>query len=404
MDALESGQDWIILSAGERQAKDFMRKVGQIAEAICGSVEEWSEFENIKYNGDPQVQVEVVRLPNGAVIRGLPANPATARGFSGNVVLDEFAFHERPDQIWRAVFPIISNPLKGRLKLRVLSTPSGKNNKFFGIWDGQGEEWSRHKTTIYDAAAGGLGVDVEELRKALDDPDGWAQEYECQFLEEATQLFPFDLIDACTSSEATMESALPYVEGRLRYGGGDIGRHRDLSCSWVLRTDGSGPERVLVTEEVVVMERMDFASQQNVFGDRIKACSRFAIDATGIGEETAERLTTKYGAGRVEGCKLTGEFKQQLFPGLKDAMQKGLVKIPPSEKLRKSLASIQKQVTQGGTVRYVAAHTADGHADEACALALAVYAARRPTGAMSGEQAKAVKVPRSAFQVPIHRF
>ena len=388
-----------------------MRKVGQIATALHGAIQSYTEAfpGNVTDNEGRtvEVNVDVVKLPNGAILRGLPANPATARGYSANVVLDEFAFHEKPDEIWRAVFPIISNPLKGQLKLRIMSSPSGKNNKFFKLWQDGGPEWGRHKTTIYDAAAGGLAVDIEELRRALDDPDGWAQEYECEFLEAATQLFPFELIQSCTSDRATIESCLPRLEGALRYGGGDIGRHRDLSCSWLVQCQtGTAPaDRELITEEVVTMERLDFGSQQKIFGERIGLCSRFAIDATGLGEETAERLTMKYGEGRVEPCKLTNEFKKQLYPGLKDAMQRRKILIPDNEKIRKSLASLQKKVTPGGVICYTAAHTADGHADEACALALAVYAARKQAGVMTAEQARSIRSPQSPFRVPrLSRF
>ena len=37
-------------------------------------------------------QLEIV-LPGGVRIIGLPANPQTARGFTGDVLLDEFAMH-----------------------------------------------------------------------------------------------------------------------------------------------------------------------------------------------------------------------------------------------------------------------------------------------------------------------
>jgi len=406
LDGAKTGQDWIILSAGERQAKDFMRKVGAIAQTVCGAVRKWQETLDVsEWRKDEVVQVEVVELPNGARIRGLPANPATARGFSANVVLDEFAFHEKPGEIWRAVFPIISNPMRGQLKLRVLSTPAGKNNKFFELWD-QDEgatKWSRHRTTIHDAKAHGLEIDIESLREALDDPDGWAQEYECEFLEAATQLFPFELIESVTSDLCTTESVLPVYPGLMRYGGGDVGRHRDLSVSWLLKDD-TNKDGPLITEEVVPMERMPFEAQQKIFGERILLCSRFAIDASGLGEETAERLQTKYGEGRVQSVKFTHEKKGELLVGLKDAMQKKRVLIPRDEKIRKSLASIQKLVTPGGTVRYAAAHTADGHADEAMALALAVWAARSPTGAISATQARQIKSPKPLFQAPRYRF
>ena len=55
-----------------------------------------------------------VAFPSGSRITALPANADTARGFSANVFLDEFAFHADSRKIWAALFPVIS---KGDLKL-----------------------------------------------------------------------------------------------------------------------------------------------------------------------------------------------------------------------------------------------------------------------------------------------
>ena len=388
--ATETGQDWLIISAGERQVKEFIRKVASVAQIYGDALGNFS----------PVITATEVVLPwSGAKITGIPSNPATARGYSRNVVLDEAAFQEQSEELWRAIYPIITNPLKGDLKVRVISTPSGKNNLFYKLWTSEGKkvQWSKHKLDIYDAIREGLEVDIDELREGMDDPDGWAQEFECQFLEEATQFLTYDLINSCVDVRATLESLYPrFDNGTLRYGGGDVGRHRDLSCAWMLKCDPK--DNLLVTESVDVMERMVFESQQEIFGKRIKLCARFAVDASGIGEETAERLAQKWGAGKVLGCKLTNEFKNEIMVTLKDQMQKGFVRIPDCPKLKASLASIQKRVTEGGTVRYVAAHTADGHADEAIALALAVWAARKQMGAMTKEQAKGVPLPNPTFR------
>ena len=78
-------------------------------------------------------------------------------------MLDEFAFHENPEEIWRAVYPIISNPLRGALKLRVISTPAGRNNKYFDLWE-HAPAFSRHKTSVYDAVAQGLvGSNIQSV-------------------------------------------------------------------------------------------------------------------------------------------------------------------------------------------------------------------------------------------------
>ncbi|WP_258866929.1 hypothetical protein [Avibacterium paragallinarum] len=52
-------------------------------------------------------------------------------------------------------------------KLRVVSTPNGKGNKFYELMtDLDNTEWSRHQTDIYQAVADGLPRNIEQLRKA----------------------------------------------------------------------------------------------------------------------------------------------------------------------------------------------------------------------------------------------
>ncbi|MCS6275698.1 MAG: hypothetical protein H2169_15320, partial [Opitutus sp.] len=198
-DAIETGGDWVILSAGERQALEFMDKVNRAAGIFCDAV---SYSTGQEYR--PEIQKSQLRFPNGARVIALPANPSTARGYSANLVLDEFAFHENPEEIWRAVYPIISNPLRGALKLRVISTPAGRNNKYFDLWE-HAPAFSRHKTSVYDAVAQGLALNVDELRANLADPEGWAQEFECQFMEHSSQVFPAELVRGCECEEATLD-------------------------------------------------------------------------------------------------------------------------------------------------------------------------------------------------------
>ena len=54
-------------------------------------------------------------------------------------------------------------------------------------------EWSIHRTPI-TIAAPYLGTDVEELRRAVDDEEAWAQEFLCQFIDGSSVLLPYDLM------------------------------------------------------------------------------------------------------------------------------------------------------------------------------------------------------------------
>ncbi len=75
----------IFLSAGERQSYELMEK----ARAHCQMLQVDFEFHgNAFFEGTSFKQLEV-RLPNGVRIIGLPANPRTARGFTGDVLLDD---------------------------------------------------------------------------------------------------------------------------------------------------------------------------------------------------------------------------------------------------------------------------------------------------------------------------
>ena len=70
-----------------------------------------------------------------------------------------------------------SGPLQGTTR----PAPDGQRQAGTGGTPVPPGKWSCHFVDIYGAVGEGLPVDVEELREALNDPEGWAQEFECQF-------------------------------------------------------------------------------------------------------------------------------------------------------------------------------------------------------------------------------
>jgi phage FluMu gp28-like protein len=362
-DAIENAGDWVILSAGERQALEFMEKVHRAAAIFCDAVG-FTTGRNYR----PEVQKSQLRFPNGARVIALPANPATARGYSANLVLDEFAFHEAPEEIWRAVYPIITNPLRGELKLRVISTPAGMNSKFYDLWS-NAPDFSRHKTTVYDAVEQGLPLNLDELKANLADPDGWAQEFECQFMEHAAQVFPHDLIASVEHPDATLVCERPPFHST--FVGIDIGRRKDLTVAWTLER----VRDVLWTREVLVLDGVPFPEQEATLGERVRRARYVAVDSTGLGGPISEHLAERLGEYKLDAVTFTADRKRELFSRAKKVFQAGGVRIPRDPRLRDDLASIQRIVTPQGAVKYVAARTADGHADRATALALAIHAA-----------------------------
>ena len=363
--------DWVILSAGQRQSEEWMLKGNRVARVVCDALG----------LPKPDCRTSEVRFTNGSRIIALPANPDTVRGYSANLVLDEFAFHERPDRIYEAIYPAISNPLRGALKIRLISTPAGRNSKFFEIWSKADEmKFTRHKTTIHSAIEEGLPMDVEELKRGLDDPEAWEQEYECEFVDATNVLLPYTLIDECVSDDATIECDEDMGRA-VRYVGIDIGRKHDLTVCWTLEKVGD----VFWTREVLVLRNTPYHLQEELLSERINKASYAAIDSTGIGNAMSESLTNRY-EYKLEQCNFTQGFKAKIFPGLRRALQERSLRIPRDHAIREDLHSVSEIMTPGGNKQYRALRRADGHADRCTALALATYASvmNQQTGAIGG--------------------
>lgn len=364
---------WVILSRGERQAREAIEEgvKKHVAAYRLGIQALSGQFEG--ESGDRYTQLEVV-FPGGSRITALPANPDTARGFSANVFLDEFAFHADSRKIWTALFPVIS----AGHKLRITSTPNGKGNKFYELitLPALADVWSRHTVDIHRAVAEGLPRDVAEMRAALNDDDAWAQEFELKWLDEASAWLSFELIDAAEHDRAGRPE---HYAGGPCFVGVDIAARNDLFVIWVVEQLGD----VLWTREVVAKKRISFAEQDALLDDvfasyRVLRC---CMDQTGMGEKPVEDAQRRYGAGRVEGVLFTGPNKLALATVGKAAFEDRRLRIPQGDRdLRADLHKLQKVVGPTGSPRFVAESDAGGHADRAWACFLAMQAAGNDGG------------------------
>jgi phage FluMu gp28-like protein len=298
LECLKRKTTWIFLSKGERQSRLLMEKVQEHVQS-CGILAR--ACESTFFEGTLIKQLEV-RFANGSVIYGLPANPDTARGYSGNVTLDEFAFHSDADKIYTALFPTIT---RGYC-LEVISTPNGQQGKFYeiakavGLVESGDREiersselsktenrkpkietrgdfrisdfefpvhpitrspdhpiWSAHCCDIYQAIRQGLKIDLQVLRAGCDDETTWQQEFCCQFISIAENFIPPALVAQCVSAEAAkdcppqflasapprgLDSRLPEprIPNAEFYLGIDIGRHHDRTVFWLDELQVSG--------------------------------------------------------------------------------------------------------------------------------------------------------------------
>lgn len=380
-DAHQRKTTWVCLSAGERQALEWMKKAQDWAKAYDLAISDYREI-NESSRSEALLKSAEIILPNDSRIIAIPANPNTARGYSANLILDEFAFHENPSEIWKAIYPSISNPLKGQYKLRIVSTANGKGNKFYDLWT-KNKNYSKHFIDIYTAVKRGLPLDIEELKAGLDDADAWAQEYECLFIDSVGILLHYELIASCESEDAhsVFDDELLYIKDAEFYLGVDIGRKHDKTVIYIMRRLFGR----LYTAGYIELEKTKFADQFKRIDSILKhqSVKKCCIDSTGIGAQLGEDLHDKY-RHKVEPCQFTNALKNEIFGDLKTGFENKEFAIPSDKKLREDLHGMQKIVSQGGTVRYSAPRNEDGHCDIATAKALCYRASKQPTCTFAG--------------------
>lgn len=369
-EALGQKRRWVILSRGERQAREAMQE-GVLRHLTALKIAVKAQFD---IDWSPNTKAHEASLPGGSRITALPANPDTARGFSASVLLDEFAFHQDSRAIWKALFPVIS----AGHRLRVVSTPNGKGNMFYQLMTDTGlaDTWSRHTVTIHQAVADGLARDIEGLRLGIGDPDAWRQEFELEWLDEASAWLPYDLIDAAED---------PAAGDPARYQGGpcfigmDIAARGDMTVIWCLEQVGD----VLWERERVELVRVPFATQLAELARLVGhyRVIRIGMDQTGMGEAVVEQAQRAHGTSRVQGVLFTGAAKLDMASRLKDLLEDRRLRLTAGcGPLRHDLHSVQRTVGPTGIPRLNAEREGGSHADRFWALALATSVADRDAG------------------------
>jgi phage FluMu gp28-like protein len=409
--------DWLIAAPSERQSLESLGKWKEAMEAYKIPIVEL-QVERLA-GAETLLKSSTIVFPNGSRVIAVPGRPDTVRGYSANVLLTEFAFFESPDLTWRAILPSITNPLRGGLKkVRLITTPNGIGNKAHEIWsknyhlgsagvppapigvppiglseaaggtpaDATGTvalpgKWSCHFVDIYTAVKDHLPVDIEELKAAIDDPEGWAQEFECQFLDVQAVLLPYELIATCESEEATAAMPPEFWQTTAPWPidmGIDFGRRQDLTVCWSNARMGD----VAQTIEVLELAGMSTPDQVALLRPRLERARRVCLDYTGAGigmgdylvKEFQEWKPSEHKYGKIELCVFSQTLKVELFSKLRMAFEKRGVRVPVNRAVREDLHSVNRVTSETGGITYRAPRGAGGHADRCTALALALRA------------------------------
>jgi phage FluMu gp28-like protein len=383
-DSLDHVTEWMIAAPSERQALDSLDQGKLWADAFEFHIKDIFEERDGSSSQHLLKSAEIL-FENGSRMRAVPGKPDTVRGRSSNVILTEFDFFEQPAATWKAILPSITNPLRGgEKKVRIGTTPNGVGSaahKIFTKDDSKDKlKWSRHLVTIYHAVLMGLPVDVQQIRELMDDEDGFAQEFLCQFLDTVNVLLPYELIAMAESADATEFWNLDDAKAAGNvFMGIDFGRTNDPTVAWTLQRVGD----ILWTREVLVLDKTSTPDQERILSDRIAASNRVSFDYTGPGIGLGDYVVKTHGQwkpeehsfGKVELCTFTSKLKREMFPRLRRAFEAPTkLRIPISTVIREDLHEM-KQVISNGEYNYWAARTKAGHSDRCTALALAVRAA-----------------------------
>ena len=336
---------------------------------------------------DKDIKAFVIEFANGTKIHALSSNPKGFRSKGGKVVLDEFAFHNNPVELWKAARPCIT----WGYPLRILSTHNGQNCMYYKFIDQvlKGKlKWSHHKVPIHLAVEEGL-VDkiygrkttakereewLEEQRQDCFDEFTWLQEFCCVAIDEACAFLQYDLIATCEMADVLRE--LETIKGDL-YVGIDIGRRKDLTVIWCLER----LENIKYTRKVKVLEKTPFHIQYEIISAILKHSKlrRCCIDSTGLGMQLAETAQRDFGKYRVEPVMFTNKSKEEMAYNLRTNFEDKSVFIPQDHEIREDLHSIRRVTTKAGNIRFDAdTSEVNGHADRFWALALALISCSVP--------------------------
>lgn len=353
----------------------------------------FQDLGNIVIDEEKDIKALSLEFKNGARINAISSNPSAFRSKGGKVVIDEFAFHKNPAELWKAARPVIT----WGYPLRIISSLNGTNNlfyKFIQLIKKGKLKWSLQEIDIFKAVDDGL-VDkiydrpttkeekeawLQELKESCGDEVTWQQEFCCIAVDEASAFISYELINSCIEDTLIIGS-----EGKNKYNiktlsdieddiyiGYDIARKKDLSVITVWEKKGS----VFYLRVIYELKNMLFRGQKAILYSLLKLpkCRKCCIDKTGIGAQLAEDAELDFGK-KVEGITFSAKTKEELAYKLYYAFEDRNIRFPDDEDFKNDIHSIKRLPTSTGVVRFEAERSeTDGHADRFWSSALGIFA------------------------------
>ncbi len=374
--AKDDPQDVSFVSYKEDAAREYIRDAAMWAEELNLAV---SDIDDDYIIEDPKKDIKAFRIDcaTGKRIVALSSRPTNFRGRQGIAVLDEFAFHDSPEELLKAAMAF----LVWGGKVRIMSTHNGMANYFNELIQEirKGKKpYSLHRTTLDDALEQGLYKRIclktkkewtiegqEQWRQELIDSYGDAADEElfcipresggCYFpsllvqqnmsqdipvfrlgFKDDFSLLPEDSRNSQVARWLVLKLA-PHLETlhphyRTSYGF-DFGRSGDLSYLIVLQEQ---PDLVRRAAFALELRNIPFKQQEQILFWIIERLPRFiggAHDARGNGQYLAEVSAQRWGQTRIEQVQLSLHWYRENFPKYKAAHEDRQIQLPKDSDL-----------------------------------------------------------------------
>lgn len=404
INAAETGDNQIFLSASKAQAHVFKQYILQFVGEVC----------DINLSGDPII------LGNGATLYFLGTNARTAQGYHGHTYTDEY--------FWIPRFKTFSAVTSGmamhkRWRKTYMSTPSAISHEAYPFWAGKmpgrgrppagskkGEIDISHKAlaagrlcddrqwrqivTIEDAVAAGCDLfDLEELRQEYSAAE-YANLLMCEFIDDTESIWPLSVLQKCQVDSWVQWSDFKPLSARPMgvkpvWIGYDPSRTRDGAAVIVVAPPAvaGGKFRVVAKHE---WYGMPFPEQAR----RIKEiCESYRVeymelDTTGPGGLGTYDLVQEFYPAAVRSM-YSPQVKAAMIARAQNIIANGRLEYDAGwNDLTQALMSIRMTMTaQGGQITYTSGRSEEvGHADLAWALLHALGRADITAGGGAGKQ------------------
>jgi phage FluMu gp28-like protein len=390
----------MIISRALRQTTDVLRRIKQ-------HISDNELLRTVKLSETTWTKTEI-EFPNGSRILSLPPSKDTIRGIPANLIIIDEAAHFPNDEVY---FEAISPMAVPGTKLILISTPYGQRGFFYECFHNEGVFKSILHKAIEDGKpiwAESRPLDWLEEKKAEIGDRAFEQEYMCSWLSVKNAYFPYEAIE---KSVANFEKCnFDLVETDAVYKGYRPPRG-EYYCGvdWA-KSLHTGDKTVIYVVELLPNSQIRVVLSQVYSPKDVQQASFLYTQACTYIEQLHhifefKRVYADLGAGakQVEDLKLAhipvdgiafgaaSSFdaktnhkrivKMDMMDYLLKQFEDELIYIPDRQDLLRELFEFEI-TTYNEEGRPLAvprlSHPPGGHDDHVAALALAVYATRKP--------------------------